>query len=63
MSQEVMCSENGVNQTAACGNSYLLNTILKGEIGFNGSVISDWYATSGTSDASNGLVSRGFSTS
>ncbi|VDB87831.1 unnamed protein product [Peniophora sp. CBMAI 1063] len=52
---EVMCSENGVNQTAACGNSYLLNTLLKGEIGFNGSVISDWYATSGTSDAANGL--------
>ncbi|TID07400.1 putative beta-glucosidase G [Colletotrichum higginsianum] len=41
----VMCGYNRVNQTYACENSKLLNGLLKGELGFQGYVVSDWYAT------------------
>ncbi|CRG87320.1 beta-glucosidase [Talaromyces islandicus] len=41
----VMCSYNRVNQTYACENSKLLNGLLKGELGFQGYVVSDWHAT------------------
>lgn len=41
----VMCSYNRLNQTYACENSKLLNGYLKGELGFQGYVMSDWYAT------------------
>ncbi|MCJ1478274.1 hypothetical protein MMC13_006951 [Lambiella insularis] len=38
----VMCSYNQVNNSYACENSYLLNHILKNELGFQGFVVSDW---------------------
>ncbi|ONH65029.1 Beta-glucosidase 1 [Cyberlindnera fabianii] len=40
----VMCSYNRVNGTYACLNSYLLNYLLKEELGFQGFVVSDWGA-------------------
>lgn len=40
----VMCSYNQVNNSYACANSKLLNGILKGELGFQGFVMSDWSA-------------------
>jgi len=54
--QSVMCSYNLVNDTYACENSYLLNTVLKGDWGFAGFVMSDWGAThSAVKAAQNGL--------
>ncbi|KAL4796636.1 glycoside hydrolase superfamily [Aspergillus venezuelensis] len=41
----VMCSYNRINQTYGCQNSKTLNGILKGELGFQGYVMSDWGAT------------------
>lgn len=41
----VMCAYNRVNNTYACENSYLLNYLLKEELGFQGFVVSDWGAT------------------
>lgn len=41
----VMCSYNRLNQTYACENNHALNTILKGELGFQGYIMSDWFAT------------------
>ena len=41
----IMCSYNRVNQTYACQNSKLLNGLLKGELAFQGYVMSDWQAT------------------
>lgn len=41
----VMCSYNRLNQTYACQNSKAQNDILKGELGFQGYVMSDWDAT------------------
>lgn len=40
-----MCSYNRLNQTYGCQNSKVLNGILKGELGFQGYVMSDWGAT------------------
>ncbi|CAH6722406.1 putative probable beta-glucosidase A [[Candida] jaroonii] len=40
----IMCSYNQVNNTYACENSYLLNYLLKEELGFQGFVVSDWGA-------------------
>ena len=40
----VMCSYQMVNNSYACGNSWLLNGILKDELGFQGFVQSDWLA-------------------
>ena len=52
----VMCSYNMVNSSYACGNSKLLNGILKDELGFQGFVMSDWLAQrSGVSTALAGL--------
>ncbi|KAG1047253.1 hypothetical protein G6F43_010288 [Rhizopus delemar] len=52
----IMCSYNKANGTYACENDYLLNTVLKGELGFKGFVQSDWGATMSTvSSANNGL--------
>ena len=41
----IMCSYNQVNDSQACGNSYILNYLLKGELGFQGAVVSDWQGT------------------
>lgn len=52
----VMCSYNMVNNSYACGNSKLLNGILKDEMGFQGFVMSDWLAQrSGVASALAGL--------
>ncbi|KAI8946032.1 glycoside hydrolase family 3 protein [Xylaria longipes] len=40
----VMCSYQQVNNSYACQNSKTLNGILKGELGFQGFVMSDWQA-------------------
>ncbi|CAO3629974.1 unnamed protein product [Mucor hiemalis] len=50
----IMCSYNLVNGTYACEDDYLLNTVLKGELGFKGFVQSDWAATHSTVAAANG---------
>ncbi len=44
----VMCSYNLVNGVYACENDYLLNEVLKKDWGFQGFVISDWFATHST---------------
>ncbi|KAI9037734.1 beta-glucosidase [Aspergillus affinis] len=41
----VMCSYNRLNFTYACENPRALNEILKKELGFEGYVVSDWFAT------------------
>ncbi|MCJ1444341.1 MAG: hypothetical protein MMC23_004843 [Stictis urceolatum] len=52
----VMCSYNQVNNSYACGNSKLMNGILKDELGFQGFVQSDWLAQrSGVGSALAGL--------
>ena len=50
----VMCSYNLVNGRWACENDYLLNTVLKGDWGFKGFVMSDWGAVHSTAGAANG---------
>lgn len=40
----VLCSYNQVNNTHSCENLYLLNYLLKEELGFQGFVVSDWGA-------------------
>ncbi|KAH0341052.1 beta-1,4-glucosidase, partial [Aureobasidium melanogenum] len=52
----IMCSYNQVNSSQSCQNSYILNHILKNELGFQGFVVSDWYGThSGVSSILAGL--------
>ncbi|KAI7329200.1 glycoside hydrolase family 3 protein [Hortaea werneckii] len=41
----IMCSYNLLNNSQACQNSYMQNYILKGELGFQGHILSDWQAT------------------
>jgi len=54
--QSVMCSYNLTNSDWSCENSYLLNTVLKGDWAFPGFVMSDWDATHSTIKAAqNGL--------
>lgn len=40
----IMCSYNQINNSYGCANSYTLNYLLKGELGFQGAVVSDWGA-------------------
>jgi beta-glucosidase len=47
----VMCSYNLLNSVWACENPHLLNDILKGNWGFQGFVMSDWWATHSTAAA------------
>jgi len=42
-----MCSYNRINGSHSCQNSYVLNHLLKIELGFQGYVMSDWGATHG----------------
>lgn len=52
----IMCSYNRINNSYACQNSKTLNGILKTELGFQGYVVSDWYAQhSGVASAEAGL--------
>lgn len=52
----IMCSYNQINNSYGCQNSYLLNYILKNELGFQGFVMSDWAAQhSGVASALAGL--------
>jgi beta-glucosidase len=52
----VMSSYQRINQTHASENSKTINGILKGELAFNGFVVSDWAATSsGVNSALAGL--------
>ncbi len=43
--QSVMCSYNLVNNVYSCENAHLLSDILKRDWGFDGFVMSDWWAT------------------
>lgn len=49
----IMCSYNRVNQGYACENSYLLQDVLRDELGFKGYVVSDWFATHSTAKSIN----------
>lgn len=40
----IMCSYNQINNSLGCQNSYVMNKIAKEEMGFDGFVVSDWYA-------------------
>jgi beta-glucosidase len=52
----IMCSYNLVNGIYACENPDTQNTVLKGELGFTGWIMSDWGATHSTvASALNGL--------
>ncbi|KAF2196363.1 hypothetical protein GQ43DRAFT_445184 [Delitschia confertaspora ATCC 74209] len=52
----IMCSYNQINNSYGCQNSYLNNKILKGELGFQGFIMSDWSAQhSGVSSTHAGL--------
>lgn len=52
----VMCSYNRYNNSYGCQNSYSMNGLLKGELGFQGFVVSDWGAQrTGEASANSGL--------
>ena len=52
----VMCSYNRINNTYACENSKTMNGLLKGELNFQGFVVSDWGGQhSGIPSANGGL--------
>jgi beta-glucosidase len=52
----IMCSYNRLNNSYGCQNSKALNGLLKGELGFEGFVVSDWFAQhSGVASANSGL--------
>ena len=52
----VMCSYNRVNNTYACENSKTQNGLLKGELNFQGFIVSDWGGQhSGLASANGGL--------
>ncbi|TFY62536.1 hypothetical protein EVJ58_g3808 [Rhodofomes roseus] len=50
----VMCSYNEVNQTHSCANAYTQNNILKGELNFQGGIMSDWGGVWGDAEFING---------
>jgi beta-glucosidase len=52
----VMCSYNRINNSYGCQNSKTMNGLLKGELGFQGFVVSDWSAQhTGIASAAAGL--------
>mgnify|MGYP000343610470 CR=1 FL=1 len=42
----VMCSYNAVNGVPSCANSFLMNTVARGQWGFDGAITSDCAAVS-----------------
>lgn len=51
-----MCAYSRLNGSYSCQNSKILNGVLKEELGFQGYVMSDWYAThSGVPSITSGL--------
>jgi len=51
----IMCSYNLINGVYACGNGDVQNKILRGELGFQGFITSDWGATHSTLFVNQGL--------
>ncbi|KAJ4235417.1 hypothetical protein NW760_004958 [Fusarium oxysporum] len=52
----VMCSYQRINGSYACQNSKILNGLMKKELGFQGYIMSDWYAVhSGVASVEAGL--------
>ena len=51
----VMCGYNQVNGTHVCGNDHILNQHLKGAMGFEGFVMSDWWAVHDANAAAGGV--------
>lgn len=52
----IMCSYQRINNSYGCQNSKLLNGLLKTELGFQGYVMSDWFAQhSGVASADAGM--------
>ncbi|KAL7756847.1 hypothetical protein ACKLNR_013840 [Fusarium oxysporum f. sp. zingiberi] len=52
----VMCSYQRINGSYACQNSKILNGLMKQELGFQGYIMSDWYAVhSGVASVEAGL--------
>ena len=49
----VMCSYNRINQTYGCENSKIANGLLKGELDFQGFLVSDWNAQHSSDDSAN----------
>jgi beta-glucosidase len=49
----VMCAYSYINGTAACQNPYTLGTVLRGEFGYGGFVVSDWLGNHSTADSAN----------
>ena len=49
----VMCSYNRINNTYACENSKTMNGFLKGELNFQGFVVSDWAAQHSSMESAN----------
>ncbi|WP_394742523.1 beta-glucosidase [Natronococcus roseus] len=50
----VMTAYNDVNGTRMSDHERLVRDVLKGEWGFEGYVVSDWFGTEGAADAANG---------
>ncbi|MFI9781659.1 beta-glucosidase [Streptomyces sp. NPDC051956] len=50
----VMAAYNGVNGTASTEHAGLIDGVLKGEWGFDGVLMSDWYAARSTAATANG---------
>jgi beta-glucosidase len=50
----VMSAYNAVNGVSMTGNAWLQRSVLKGEWGFDGAIVSDWTAARDTAGAANG---------
>src|SRR3954466_9681814 len=49
-----MCAYNNRHSPYACQNRHLLAGILKGDFGFRGLVVSDWFANHSSAPSANG---------